>query len=118
MLCDVHRQNTLKVGSSGRGVFRGPCACPLSADPNLYDGIAFFAVLLIFFSPRTSKFRQSLTKNLQLLGTLPLDPTEGLPFPDHLYAPLFAHSKYATACLYKLSDGTVYFKGVDRLDVA
>ena len=90
MHCDVHRQNTLKVGSSGRGVFRGPCACPLSADPNLYDGIAFFAVLLIFFSPRTSKFRQSLTKKASAppTGISPLDPNGGLSSPDPVAPPL------------------------------
>jgi len=70
------------------------------------DGI--FSVLL-FFSSRTSKFRYSLTKKLQLLGTkapilgpgaLLLGPTGDFRPVPRPHRPPFADSKYVTAYSY------------------
>jgi len=56
---------------------QGPCTWPPLADPNFYWCTGIFGHFTTFCSSRTSKFRHSLTKKLQLR---PPDPLPGL-FP-------------------------------------
>jgi len=80
-LRDEHEQGRIS------GALRLPL--PLSAEPNLNDGI--FCRFTNFFL-RTSKFRHSLTKSFSFWGTsspdhlpgLSLDPTEDFRPPDLL----------------------------------
>ena len=67
---------------------------PLSADHNFDDGI--FAVLLLF-SSRASKFRHSLTKELQHFVRRPWGFARGLHPRLPIYAPSpILNTKYAT----------------------
>jgi len=64
-------------------------------QPIIIFMMVFLAVLLIF-SSKTSKFRHSVTKKRQLLGTSSPRPLPGLCPWTPPGPPPFAHSKYAT----------------------